>query len=87
MRDETTAVAVLKDARSAPLEPRDRALVEYALALTLEPSAGARARLETLRAAGFSDEALLAATEVVAYFNFVNRLAEGLGVELEPDAR
>jgi len=36
-----------------------------------------------LRAAGFDDAAILRATEITAYFNFVNRLADGLGVELE----
>ncbi len=36
-----------------------------------------------LRAAGFDDEGILRATEVVGYFNFVNRLAEALAVELE----
>ena len=36
-----------------------------------------------MRAAGFDDAAVLRATEVIAYFNFVNRLATGLGVELE----
>jgi alkylhydroperoxidase family enzyme len=40
--------------------------------------------LAALRAAGFDDPAILRATEIVAYFNFVNRLADGLGVELEP---
>lgn len=36
-----------------------------------------------LREAGFDDAAILAATQICGYFNYVNRLAEGLGVELE----
>jgi alkylhydroperoxidase family enzyme len=44
---------------------------------------GSTPRLEQLRAAGFDDAAILRATEIVGYFNFVNRLANGLGVELE----
>lgn len=71
------------DWRTAPLEPAERALAEYAVALTRDPAAPAQPRLDALRAAGFADEALLQATEIVAYFNFVNRLADGLGVVLE----
>jgi alkylhydroperoxidase family enzyme len=51
--------------------------------LTREPAADPRARLATLRAAGFDDAEILRATEIVGYFNFVNRLADGLGVVLE----
>lgn len=58
----------------------------YAASLTLEPARDPRGRIELLRDAGLSDEELLHATEVVAYFNFVNRMAHGLGVELEPEA-
>ena len=39
--------------------------------------------METLRLQGLDDEAILHATQIVAYFNFVNRLALGLGVQLE----
>ncbi len=72
------------DWRTAPLTTADRALAVYAEALTRDPGAPAEPRLTALRAAGFGDEALLLATEIAAYFNFVNRLADGLGVELEP---
>ena len=71
------------DHRSAPLASADRALVEYAETLTRDPAAPAAPRVAALRAAGFDDPGILAATEIVAYFNFVNRLALGLGVELE----
>jgi len=81
--DDALADAVLADWRSAPLSPADRALGEYAGALTRDPAAEAAPRLARLRAAGFDDEAILRATEITGYFNFVNRMAEGLGVELE----
>lgn len=71
------------DWRTAPLEPGDRALAEFAEALTRTPNVGAAARLAALRAAGWDDAVILRATEIVGYFNFVNRLADGLGVELE----
>ena len=62
---------------------QDRALADFAVALTRTPAASGRERVSALREAGFDDEAILRATEIVGYFNFVNRLAEGLGVELE----
>jgi alkylhydroperoxidase family enzyme len=42
-----------------------------------------RVDLEPLRTAGLNDRAILEVVEVTAYFNFVNRLADGLGVSLE----
>jgi uncharacterized peroxidase-related enzyme len=63
------------------------ALCDYARKLTLEP-AGMRERdLEPLRALGLDDRAIVDANQVVAYFNYVNRVAEGLRVELEGDRR
>ena len=41
------------------------------------------ADVEGLRAAGFSDEAISDAAQVIGYFNYINRIAEGLGVDLE----
>lgn len=43
-----------------------------------------RADVDALRAAGLSDQDVLHAAEVVAYYAYVNRIADGLGVELEP---
>jgi hypothetical protein len=55
----------------------------FATDLPRSPSAPASPRLDALRAAGFDDDALLHATEIASYFNFVNRLSDGLGVGLE----
>lgn len=44
-----------------------------------------REDIETLREEGFSDEAILDAACVAAYFNYINRMSDVLGVELEPD--
>jgi uncharacterized peroxidase-related enzyme len=74
-----------KDWKSVKLEPREAALVEFAVGLTLKPTEGREAAAKKLRAAGYDDEAIVQATEVAAYFNFVNRLANGLGVDLEED--
>lgn len=40
--------------------------------------------VEALRAAGLGDDEILDVCQIAAYYNFVNRLADGLGVELEP---
>lgn len=61
----------------------ERALLEYADALTRDPSSVRAAHVDRLRAAGFDDRAIHDACAIVAYFAFVNRIADGLGVELE----
>ncbi len=58
-------------------------MLAYSAKLTLEPWNMSRADIESLREAGFSDGAILDICQVAAYFAFVNRLADGLGVELE----
>jgi len=55
----------------------------YAEKLTLQPKSVRETDVAALRDAGLEDEAILHVAEVVAYFNFVNRMAEGLGVPLE----
>lgn len=77
----------MRDPRAADLDPRDRLLLDFADMLTRSPSSIRREHLDPLRQAGFDDRAILDAVEVVAYYNFVNRLAEGLGVELEEHLR
>jgi uncharacterized protein YciW len=58
-------------------------MLSYVEKLTSTPAAMTRADVEALRAAGFSDTDVLAIAEVTAYYAYVNRLADGLGVELE----
>lgn len=71
------------DYRSADLATADLAMLGYAAKLTREPWAMAEADVAALRDAGFSDPAILDIAQVTAYYAFVNRLADGLGVELE----
>ncbi len=75
--------ALAASPEAAPLPDRTRALVTYALKLTREPARMAEADVAPLRAAGLSDRGIHDAAAIVGYFNFVNRLAEGLGVALE----
>ena len=61
----------------------DRALCDHALKLTQSPSSMTKADVDRLRDVGLSDRAITDATQVIAYFNYINRIAEGLGVDLE----
>lgn len=69
---------------TAPISETERALLDFAVKLTREPWACSEADIGALRQIGWSDLAILDLNLVVAYFNFVNRIAEGLGVQLEP---
>jgi uncharacterized peroxidase-related enzyme len=65
--------------RYAEIEPRERAMLEFAVALTERSSACTEADVDALREAGWSDEDVMDIAEVAAMFNFTNRLASGLG--------
>ncbi len=58
-------------------------MLRYVEKLTRAPAEMNRDDVETLRRAGFADTAILDICQVAAYYAFVNRLADGLGVELE----
>ena len=62
---------------------RERALVEHAELLTRDPPGVSRESIEALRSAGLSDVEILDATQVIGYMSYVNRIAQGLGVQLE----
>ena len=64
---------------------RARALCEYAVRLTTDPSGVDAADADELRAAGLDDTEIHDAIQVIAYFNYINRIAEGVGVENEPN--
>lgn len=71
------------DPRTAPVSPERRAMLDYALKLTEAPASVERADVEALRAVGWSDLDVLHMAEVVGYYAYVNRIANGLGVQLE----
>ena len=75
--------AVVRDWRSAPLSAQDMELCEFAQKLTAAPSRMTPEDLDQLRAVGLEDRAIHDATQVVAYFNYINRIADALGVEPE----
>ena len=83
LKDDEKTAAIENDYRAAPLGHRERAICDYAVKLTREPHAMEKADVEALRGAGLGDGEILDACQVAAYYGYVNRMAEGLGVELE----
>lgn len=71
------------DYRDAPLAPRDRVMLDYAIKLTRTPGAMTSDDMAPLRAHGFDDRAIHDICAITAYYAFVNRIADGLGVEVE----
>jgi uncharacterized peroxidase-related enzyme len=73
----------MTDPAAAPLHGADRALIAYSLKLTRTPREVRESDVAALRAAGFSEAEIFEAAFVTPYFNYTNRVAEGLGVEPE----
>ncbi len=71
------------DWRTAGLDPQTEALLEYAERLTTDLKDCGGEEIAVLRNAGWDDRAIHDAVQIVAYFNYINRVAEGLGVEPE----
>ena len=83
LKDDEKATAIETNYRAAPLSHRERAICDYVVKLTHRPHSMGEADVAALRAAGLDDGEVLDACQVAAYYAYVNRMAEGLGVELE----
>ena len=68
------------------LDAKQRALLDYARKLTVTPAACTRADVAALRDVGASDVEIHATVQVAAYFNYINRVADALGVDPADDA-
>ena len=82
--EETLAMLATADGLET-LDPRLSNIVRHAEKLTTAPGAMTESDLGELRAEGLSDRDILDLTMIVAYFNFVNRIAMGLGVEFSAE--
>lgn len=81
--DEALVEQLKMDWRQSRLGEADQAMLAYVEKLTLTPWHMVKADVQALRQAGFSDAAILDINQVTSYYAYVNRLADGLGVELE----
>ena len=84
-KDEVTIRRLLDEGIDTPLEAQNRAIVDYAVKLSLDPAAVTAQDLIPLRQVGLSDLAILDLTHVIGMFNWANQLFLTLG-EVEPAA-
>ena len=78
--DEALANAIKRDYREADLTDRERAMLDYVAKLTQKPVSVSRDDLDNLRAHGFDDVGILQINLIASWFNYINRVADGLGV-------
>lgn len=83
VHDHGLVANIKADFRNAPVSGRDRVMLEYAAKLTGQPGQVGEEDVGRMRAAGFSDDEILRVNLITGYFNFVNRIVDGLGVPLE----
>ena len=81
--DEALVEAIQRDYRTAPLPDQDRTMLEYVEKLTRDATRVSREDHERLRAAGFDDRGILQITLIASWFNYINRVADALGVGRE----
>ncbi len=78
--DEELVAALRHDYTTAPLSAEERVMLDYAVQLTKDATQIAPQHHEQLRAAGFGDQAILQITLIASWFNYINRVADALGV-------
>jgi uncharacterized peroxidase-related enzyme len=76
---------ILQDYTVADLSDADRAMLGFALKLTLRPYLVTREDVEALREVGYEDREILSIVLTTCLINFMNRLADGLGIDVPPD--
>jgi uncharacterized peroxidase-related enzyme len=78
--DEELAAALRRDHTQACLNEQDRAMLDYAAKLTRHAWQVTPEDLDRLRQVGFDDRAILQINLIASWFNYINRVADGLGV-------
>jgi uncharacterized peroxidase-related enzyme len=81
--DKELEEALRTDWRTAKLDERDRAMLEYVEKLTKNPASLWRDDVEAVRQVGFDDVAIVQITLIASWFNYINRVADALGVGRE----
>jgi len=78
--DESLVGALEKDYKTAPISAQERVMLDYVVKLTKDATRVLPEDHERLRAAGFDDKAILQITLIASWFNYINRVADALGV-------
>ena len=81
--DAALVEALEKDYTTAPISPQDRVMLDYVVKLTRDATKVWKDDMEKLRNAGFDDRGILQVTLIAAWFNYINRVADSLGVGRE----
>jgi len=79
--------ALQRDYRTAPISEQDRVMLDYVVKLTRDATQCSPADHERLRASGFDDKGILQITLIASWFNYINKVADALGVGRELIAR
>lgn len=82
--DEAFVKALVEDYPNAPLRPQDRAMLDYVGVVTRDATKVTPAHHKRLREAGFDDTGILQITLIASWFNYINRVADALGVGRGP---
>jgi len=82
--DKELVEALERDYTTAPVTPQERVMIDYVVKLTKDATNVRKDDHEKLRDAGFEDQAILQITLIASWFNYINRVADALGVGREP---
>ena len=83
LRDDNLAERIVDDYTTAGVSSKRMAMLDYASKLTKTPADMTEADVERLRSEGFTDTDILHIVDVVGYYAYANRIADGLGIPLE----
>lgn len=81
--DKGLVEALEKDYATAPITPQERVMLDYVVKLTKDATKVWKNDIEGLRAVGFDDRGILQITLIASWFNYINRVADALGVGRE----
>jgi uncharacterized peroxidase-related enzyme len=81
--DQSMVEALEKDYASAPISAKDRVMLDYVIKLTKDATKCWKDDIERLKSVGFDDQGILQITLIASWFNYINRVADSLGVGRE----
>ena len=81
--DKGLVESLKKDYTTAPISSQDRVMLDYVVKLTKDATKVWKDDIDGLRAAGFDDQGILQITLIASWFNYINRVADALGVGRE----